>query len=153
MTKLSVDQALSRAMAFEKKGQLEQAHALYTKVLDAFPKNARAQRALAAMENATGKPKAATSPSKEQLDALVALYNKRQLSEVIEEAQRLLLEYPSALELWNIKAAALQGQGRLDDAIKSYRSQAISKGCDQVGRPGLRIISQDQLFTRHARPS
>jgi TolA-binding protein len=49
LAKLSVDQALLKAKSHAKKGEVEEAHKLYQAVLEAFPKNKRAQQGLAAL--------------------------------------------------------------------------------------------------------
>ena len=49
MAKLSVDQTLSRAKSCAKKGEIEEAQKLYNNVLEAFPKNGRAQKGLDAI--------------------------------------------------------------------------------------------------------
>jgi TolA-binding protein len=49
VAKLSVDQALLRAKSHAKKGEIEEAQKLYQMVLQAFPKNKRAQQGLAAL--------------------------------------------------------------------------------------------------------
>ena len=46
MAKLSVDQTLSRAKSHAKKGEFDEAQKLYHSVLQAFPKNGRAQKGL-----------------------------------------------------------------------------------------------------------
>ena len=49
MAKLSVGQALLKAKSHGKKGEIEEAQKLYQVVLQAFPKNKRAQQGLAAL--------------------------------------------------------------------------------------------------------
>ena len=49
MAKLSVDQTLSRAKSCAKKGEIEEAQKLYNNILEAFPKNGRAQKGLDAI--------------------------------------------------------------------------------------------------------
>ena len=70
MTKLSVDQALSKAKSYTKKGEIEEAKKLYQSVLQAFPKNGRAQKGL----DALNKPKqlnATQSPPQETINQLI----------------------------------------------------------------------------------
>ena len=49
MAKLSVDKALLKAKSHAKKGEVEEAQKLYQAVLQAFPKNKRAQQSLTAL--------------------------------------------------------------------------------------------------------
>ncbi len=49
MAKISTDQALLKAKSHAKKGEIEDAKKLYQSVLQAFPKNVRAQQGLAAL--------------------------------------------------------------------------------------------------------
>ena len=52
MANLSVDQALSKAKSYARKGEIEEAQKLYQNVLQAFPKNGRAQKGLDALNKA-----------------------------------------------------------------------------------------------------
>ena len=61
MLKLSVDQTLSKAKSYARKGEIEEAQKLYQNVLLAFPQNVRAQKGLAAL-NKSNQPKATQSP-------------------------------------------------------------------------------------------
>ena len=93
MAKISIDQALLKAKSHAKKGEIEEATKLYQSVLQAFPKNMRAQQGLAALN----KPKTdETSPTPPQdvIDQLLTLYNRGHLSDVVEQAQVLTEQYP-----------------------------------------------------------
>ena len=65
-----------------------------------------------------------TNPPQDQLDALVALYNKGQLSAAVEKAQLLVLDFPSSFLLWNILGAANHGLRRLSEAEVGFRKVA-----------------------------
>ena len=100
MAKLFVDQTLSKAKSYARKGETEEAQKLYLNVLQAFPKNERAQKGL----NALNKPKllnSTQSPPQETIDQLIALYNQGQLAAVVEQAQALTRQYPTAPVIWN----------------------------------------------------
>ena len=78
MAKLSVDQALLKAKSHAKKGEFEEAQKLYQTVLQAFPKNKRAQKGLAALN----KPKQSATtqgPPQDTINQLINLYNQGQL--------------------------------------------------------------------------
>ena len=66
MAKLSVDQALLKAKSHVKKGKIQEAQELYEAVLQAFPKNKRAQQGLAAL-NKPKQPNVTQSPPQKQL--------------------------------------------------------------------------------------
>ena len=80
MAKLSVDQTLSRAKSHAKKGEVEEAHKLYQTVLQAFPKNGRAQQGLAALKIAIS-PTIAQNPPQELLDRLLGEYQNGRFSD------------------------------------------------------------------------
>ena len=61
MAKLSVDQALLKAKSHAQKGKIQEVQKLYEGVLQAFPKNKRAQQSLAAL-NKSNQPKATQGP-------------------------------------------------------------------------------------------
>jgi TolA-binding protein len=82
LAQLSVDQALLKAKSHAKKGEIEEAQKLYETVLQAFPKNKRAQQGLAAL-NKPKKSTATQSPTQEVINQLINLYNKGQLVAVI----------------------------------------------------------------------
>ncbi len=64
-------------------------------------------------------------PPKDQLQPLVDLYTKGQYQQALNEAAKLLIEFPESINLHNIAGAANQGLGRLDEALASYK-KAIS---------------------------
>ena len=66
MVKLSVEQALLRASAHTRKGEVAQAKALYDAVLVAYPKNMRAQKGLANLHAPMHEKQDIKTPSKQQ---------------------------------------------------------------------------------------
>ncbi|MDA8881569.1 tetratricopeptide repeat protein [Alphaproteobacteria bacterium] len=120
MAKLSVDQALSKAKSYEKKGDIKEAQKLYEIVLEAFPKNNRAQKSLDALRKLN--PSTATkSPPHETVNQLVNLYNQGQLQKVAEQAKALIELYPEEFDIWNILGVACVQTGKLDDAIVAFQ--------------------------------
>ena len=120
MGKLSVDQALLKAKSHAKKGEIAEAQKLYQAVLEAFPKNKRAQQGLAALN--TPKQSAATQgPPQETINQLINLYNQGLMSAVVEQAQALKEQYPEAFIIWNILGAANKGLGRVQAASEAFR--------------------------------
>ncbi|MDC1446219.1 sulfotransferase, partial [Amylibacter sp.] len=49
------------------------------------------------------------------------LYNQGQLGAVVEQAQALTAQYPSALTIWNILGAAAAQTGQIDQAINAFQ--------------------------------
>ena len=120
MAKLSVDQALSKAKSHAKKGKFHEAQELYESVLQAFPKNKRAQQGLAAL-NKSNQTNATQSPPQETINQLIDLYNQGKLVSVVEQAQALTRQYPNALIFWNILGAAAAQTGQIDQAINAFK--------------------------------
>ena len=101
LTKPSVHQALLKAKSHAKKGDIDEAQKLYQAVLQAFPKNKRAQQGLAALN----KPQPSTStqiPPQDTINQLINLYNQGQLAAVVDQAQALTKQYPEVFAIWNI---------------------------------------------------
>ena len=124
MAQLSVDQALMKAKSHVKKDEVIEAKKLYQVILQAFPKNLRAQQGLIAL-NKTRQNNVTQSPPQEAIDQLVNLYNQRQFSVVVKQAQDITNQYPETIIVWNILGASAAEIGMLDEAIEAYK-KAIS---------------------------
>ncbi|MGE0133341.1 MAG: sulfotransferase [Blastocatellales bacterium] len=121
MAKLSVDQMLHRAKSHERKGELEQARALYRSVLQDFPGNTRARQALAQLGEAGQSADAGRNPPQDILDHLMGLYHRGQHAAVAEQALRLTPAFPDSFVLWNLLGASGAQAGRRDIAEKAFR--------------------------------
>ena len=120
LAKLSVDQALMKARSHVKKDEILEAQKLYQAVLLAFPKNIRALQGLASL-NKPQQTNIVSSPPQEQVSQLVNLYNQGQLSAVIEQAQVLTEQYPTAFIVWNILGAANLGLKKVEQASENFK--------------------------------
>ena len=60
-------------------------------------------------------------PPQEAINQLANLYNQGQLSAVVEQAQALVEQYPSAFIVWNILGAANKGLGQVDEAVRAFQ--------------------------------
>ena len=143
MAKISVDQALLKAKAHAQKGEIEDAKKLYQTILQAFPKNKRAQQGLAVLN----KPKqAATSQTlpQEVINHLINLYNHGQLSQVVEQAQSLTQQYPEAFFIWNILGAGSKGLGQLQTASEAFKKVTELNPKYAQGFNNLGVTLQDQ---------
>ena len=118
LAKLSVDQALMKAKSHVKKDEVIEAKKLYQVILQAFPKNLRAHQGLATL-NKTRQNNLTQSPPQEAIYQLVNLYNQRQFSVVVEQAQALTEQYPEAFIVLNILGASAAEIGMLDEAIEA----------------------------------
>ena len=121
MAKLSVDKALLKAKSHSKKGEVEKAQKLYQAILNAFPKNKRAQQGLVAL-NKSKQPAATQDPPQDTINQLIQLYNQGQLAVVVQQAQALTEQYPGAFFVWNILGAAAAQSGELDKAIIAFET-------------------------------
>ena len=120
MAKLSVGQALLKAKSHGKKGEIEEAQKLYQVVLQAFPKNKRAQQGLAAL-NKPKQPATTQGPPQETINKLVNLYNQGQLTAAVEQAEALTEQYPEAFIIWNVLGAAHKGLGKTFEASEAFK--------------------------------
>ena len=116
LVKLSVDQTLMKAKSHLKKDEITEAKKLYQVILKAFPKNLRAHQGLTAL-NKTKQNNTSQNAPQEIVDQLVKLYNQRKFSNVVEQAQDLIKEYPKAFIVWNLLGASIAQIGKLDEAI------------------------------------
>ena len=126
LAKISVDQALMKAMSFSKKNKFVEAKNLYNEVLRVFPKNTRALQGLAAL-NKFEQNNNTQSPPQEVINKLVTLYNQGQISAVVEQSQILTEQYPNAFIVWNILGASTAQKGMLDEAIEAYKKSISLK--------------------------
>ena len=143
MAKLSVDQALLKAKSHARKGEIEEAQKLYRDVLQAFPKNKRAQQGLAVLN----KPKQSTvtqGPPQDTINRLINLYNQGQLGAVVEQAKALTLQYPDAYLVWNILGAANKGLGRVEVASEAFKKVTKLNPTYADGFNNLGVTLQEQ---------
>ena len=143
MAKLSVDQALLKAKSHAKKGEIEEAQKLYQAVLQAFPKNKRAQKGLGAL-NTPKQPAATQSPPQETISQLINLYNQGQLGAVVEQAQALTQQYPEAFIIWNILGVANKGLGRVQAASEAFKKVTELNPTYADGFNNLGVTLKDQ---------
>ena len=143
MAKLSVDQALLKAQSHAQKGDIEEAQKLYQAVLQAFPKNKRAQKGLAAL-NKPEQPAATQGLPQDAINQLINLYNQGQLAAVVEQAQALIGQYPEAFIIWNILGAANKGLGRVQAASEAFKKVTELNLAYADGFNNLGVTLQEQ---------
>ena len=98
LKKFSVDQALIKAKSHFKKNEVIEAKKLYLVILQAFPKNLRAQQGLTSLKKLK-QYNDIQNPPQETVNQLVNLYKKAQFSEVVDQAQAVTDQYPEAFYL------------------------------------------------------
>ena len=119
---LKLDQAISLAKKKAKEGSPEEAERIYQDILTKFPKNKRAIDGLnGLMDMPVEKASNVQVAPKAELQTLMALYNKGQLSLVVEKAKALTKEYPGAYAVWNLMGASAAQIGQLDQAVSAFK--------------------------------
>ena len=94
MLKLNVDQTLLKAKSLVKKGRVVEAQMLYSRVLQAFPENKRAQKELIAL-NQSEQSVPAKRPPQDTINQLVNLYNQGRLADVVKLSHFLVEQFPA----------------------------------------------------------
>ena len=112
MTHLTIDQALSKAKLYAKKGDISEAKKFCQDVLHTYPNNLRAKQLLNSLDTSTSSSKI--------FNELINIFNKKQYAEVIQISERYLQIYPKNASLWNINGAANEELGAQDDALIAY---------------------------------
>jgi tetratricopeptide (TPR) repeat protein len=143
MTKISLEQAILKAKAHSKKGNFEEAKQVYQSVLQAFPKNKRAQKGLADLNKST-RISASAIVSPEAINQVLNLYNQGQLLAVVDQANLLIKRYPKAFDVWNILGAAYKGLNRVDEALNAFRKVTELNPTYADGFNNLGVALKDQ---------
>lgn len=120
MSKLSVNQAFSKANSLTKKGKISDARKIYEQILLNFPGNKRARTKLKSLKHVDKFAIKEHSPSQKIVDDLLKLYNHGRLAEIINQAHSLKIEYPNSLVIWNILGGAYLSLGHSADAIQAF---------------------------------
>ena len=120
MAKISVETALLKAKSHAKRGENDEAEKLYRAILENFPKNKKAQKGLNSL-NKSIQTNTSQNPPQDTMNQIVNLYNQGQLSTVVEWAQKLINQYPSAFDLWNIFGVSAAQIGNIDAATLAFR--------------------------------
>ena len=119
---LSVDQAISKAKRATKQGNIALALQLYAAVLQQRPDHPVAKKALRKLQK-----KLPPSPTQEQITALNGLYHAGQMEMAERSCHELLKSFPDSLNVINVLGAALQVQGKFQEAVQAFdRAIALS---------------------------
>ena len=121
---LSLDQAFSKANRFIKQGEIESALNIYKLVLEKFPKNFRALKAIKNL---------CPQSSNEDQNQLVDHYNKGQFHEGIVLNQKLIERHPYDHFLYNFLGIFYHALGKLEEAEAAYlESLKINQGVSEI---------------------
>jgi tetratricopeptide (TPR) repeat protein/2-polyprenyl-3-methyl-5-hydroxy-6-metoxy-1,4-benzoquinol methylase len=142
---LTLHQAISLAKKKAKEGDPEEAKRIYQDILTKFPKNKRANDGLQGLTGKTvGKASKGRDAPKAELQSLMALYNKGQLSLLVEKAKALTKEYPGAYDVWNVMGASAAQLGQLDQAVLAFKRVLAIKPDYAEAYNNMGIALQDQ---------
>ncbi|MDR5171204.1 tetratricopeptide repeat protein [Methylobacillus flagellatus] len=99
---------------------------------------------------------AARQPGQGEVHALFNLYNTGQLNAAEARARALLKQYPGALVVYNVLGVALEGQGKLQDAVQCYRkalaiNPSISEMHFNLGSVLSQLGHDDEAVTSYRR--
>ncbi len=117
MTKLSVRQTLSRAKSFARKGEMDKAKALYQSILDDFPSNISAKRALEKLSQAQVKATLSDMPA----DQVLSVETEEDARRTYDFTSTLVKSVPSSLVAWSLLGDASRKLGLLNEAESAYR--------------------------------
>ena len=94
MVKLKVDKEFKRAKALENSGDFDQARAVYLEILNAFPQNLRAKKALARIASLASPNKVDEDIVQRKIGRLVQLLEEGRVGEVVSQAELLVTQIP-----------------------------------------------------------
>lgn len=120
----SVRNMLLRAQAHERTGEIDIARSLYRTVLQDFPGNMRAKRALARLE-ARRQRAADADPPREVVDSLVALFRQKQFPTLAEQTQHLVQQFATSAFLWNLLGVSSAQIGDLAEAETAFHRASV----------------------------
>ncbi len=145
---LTIGQALSKAKKVSKQGQIAVAIQLYKTVLQSQPSHPIASKRLRQLQEKTKHNQStqtlAIQPSQVQINALINLYQSGQLEKTENTCKNILKAYPRSFIVFNILGTALQGQGKLKNAVQAY-NEAIHLQSDYAEAYNNRAAALKQL--------
>ena len=121
MAKLFVDQTLSKAKSYARKGEIEEAQKLYQNILQAFPKNRRAQKGLDDLRQHHA-PTATQSPPPELIHRLLDHYQNGRFGDAEKLAVFMTQEFPKHQFAWKVLGALLGATGRKYEAVDANQT-------------------------------
>ena len=142
MAKLSVDQTLLKAKSHAKRGEVEEAHKLYHNVLQAFPKNGRAQKGLGDLIK-TKTPATTQNPPQELLHELLAHFQNGRYGDAEKLAAPITQEFPEHQFAWKVLGVVLGATGRKSQAEQAMQKAVALSPQDANTHNNLGVILQE----------
>ena len=128
---LTMQQAIAGAKKAIKQGNAPVAVELYKAVLKQQPNHPVAKKKLKELQKEFPTDRSSqalpTNPSKDQIDALVKLYQTGQIANAEQACGRLLELHPKSLPVINLLGAVLQRQRKWQEAIDIYNQAILLK--------------------------
>ncbi len=125
MTKLSIERAMGKAKAFERKGEPGQALRHYQAVLDAFPGNVRARQAIARLgQNGSNVGLANVGregPPRAKLEEAMRLFSRGETGAALTLSGRLAALFPQSAHVWNLEGTLRGSAGDSMRAEEAFR--------------------------------
>ena len=123
LKQLKVDQALRIADKNVRVGNFPEAKKIYKDILEKFPKNKKALRALKLLKiGSVQKKPLSNDPPNSVLNPIVKLFSSNKFHQALEGSIKLLEAFPNSALLHNICGAANAELGRHDIAIIAYKN-------------------------------
>ncbi|HIB76048.1 MAG TPA: tetratricopeptide repeat protein, partial [Flavobacteriales bacterium] len=116
---LHVKTTLTRAKSHIKKGELEAAQKLYIQILETYPLNQPAKKALKAIQGNVLKTNQ-SALTQAQIDSVIELFSNGHYQQALDTGNLLITEYPNEALLYNISGACFRGLGQLEAAVKHF---------------------------------
>jgi tetratricopeptide (TPR) repeat protein len=119
----SLRRTLRKAKKLAQQGDKAEAIGLYQSVLEQFPGNGSALRALDLLGKSSINPAKGASPlqpSPQQIQALITIYKRGQPQVVLEQGKALVAEFPNTPAVYNILGVVNAELGQLEEAIASW---------------------------------
>jgi tetratricopeptide (TPR) repeat protein len=119
----SLRRTLRNAKKLAQQGDKAEAIGLYQSVLEQFPGNGSALRALDLLGKSSINPAKGASPlqpSPQQIQALITIYKRGQPQVVLEQGKALVAEFPNTPAVYNILGVVNAELGQLEEAIASW---------------------------------
>lgn len=141
MARLAVGEALLRAKSLERKGAFVEARSLYQEILAVFPGNARARRAIEALNRHAA---ADRDPPQAVLNGLMGLFQSGKMEELAQQATRLAQQFPNSALVSNVAGVANAQLRRLSEAEAAFRRACTVEPHFSEAQNNLGNVLKDQ---------
>ncbi|MEK9572198.1 MAG: tetratricopeptide repeat protein [Paracoccaceae bacterium] len=121
MSKISIEKILRKASSHEKKEEIFEAQISYQSVLQSFPENPRARKALEKLNKGRSKYIVQRAPN-QKVTELIEICKKGKFIEVIKRSREILLKNPKDFMIWNILGVAHKSLGQYVEALNSFKT-------------------------------